>query len=684
MPDPKPLAVTTHAEIAKNSGGNIGAVYFKSPALLDFEPGHPVCTIENGRFPSVLKALREKKLPPDQGPCADNERKDVRKAYRWLRERAGKDNLEAEVELLIDIMMPRRQEYAVPVKGEDGEMHLEAMTQVINLPNLRSYDAEDDGFEFVLNRLPDHGRESDDLMIPARILMQDKWEEKGSKCLLLRDSFEVAAIAAAIMRGGSEEAILQVVGSDNSIRRALGREAYITQIIGRVRVGPGDDDFREGPVGEGLAVFPNDTTMVHFYFHRTHPSVSEINILSDYAVMSRLHLINAEHRLRKGLSQFDYAVDHDGADQKLLDEKINAVLEIIKTAKRYFPENPEIALLHRQITDERQKRLVFLHHVKEQQAEQAATAFSVSILQKMSTLEDYVMGAGGIASDDLVARMKKKGGSQGKKAAAAVLKPAEIEKKVREIIDEIAEGLRKFGPREFLMKANASMSAMIEGTLRALGLPDTSIIGLRRYMAETGKQFEKPWVPEVQVGGQNVAEEMCEQAVLEKMIKLHGDVAKSMGKMPVEEVRKRAFDMIDHLVSGLSQFGPDSERLRQAGAAMGNLILKVLPSFGYKKELVLELTAHSVQQRLESLQSDVAEKKGKLPVDVVTARSKEMFDYLAIGFVQFGLDNAQLKSVFNSMGNFVTKALPSYGYPMEAVTEIKTYCAERLREIARK
>jgi len=689
MPNHEPLSVVTRLGKVENKGENAVGVYIANRTLR-FEQGHPICTLANKEFPSILSQLRSKKLPPEEGPYADNKNGDINKLRKWLREKAGKDGLTGEIEWLIDILMPRKQEFLAPDVDEVGRVVLAENGQPVLVPYTQELDVEDlkchDDFEFVLTRLPGNARDSDDLMTPGRIFLQDKWNDKGAQYLLLLDSFEIAAIAVAIMRSsGADVPRLQIVGSEGPARQPFGLEAYLTEIHGLVPADPLDPEckkFAKGKTGDGVALFPDETTMLHFYINRTHPSVSEIHILSDQAVKSTLQFINANNRLVKGLGAFDMQFDEEQvkADEALLDAKINAVLEIAKAGQKLWPENPRLHELHSRIAIERGVRIGAIQAVKGAELDQAATAYAVGVLKKLSDLEDEVVKAGGIAGGDFVARMRQKGGRKAKddlfgrgKGSAAVaqpdaglLKPEEVEKKVKGIMEEIAAGFRKFGPLEILLKANASMSAMIEGTLRAYGLPDTSIGRLRKHIAELAKQFEKPWVPEVQLAGQNIGEEMCEQAVLQKMIELHKDIAVSNGKLPVEEVRKRGFDMIDQLVSGLDQFGYDSTKLSQASFAMGNFFMQGLPQYKYKSELVQELWLHSIDKRMESLKAAVADPKAQIAEGAVEIRVDDIVGHIKRGQSRFGKDCAPLNEALTRLECFVIAGLPESGDSREA------------------
>jgi hypothetical protein len=547
----------------------MGAVYCKSPVQLRFAEGVRICTIENEGFPGVLSLLREKMIPLEEGPYADNKDGDIGKFPWWMGSKIGKGGLGEEIMLLTDILMPRRYEFAIPVEGPQGEVAFQAKTKLLDVEKMRSHK----DFEFVLKELPDYGRETDDLMTPGRIFKQEKWEEKGSKYLLLTDSFELAFIGTAIMR-------------------ACGREAYVTQMKGLVRVGDGKDDFQEGIVGEGVAVFTDDRTMSHFGFELTHQCVMEFNILSDHAAMSTLWLLNAAHRIRKEMKNFDHLLrERDStADEKLLDAKIKGLLEIVKIAEGYMPENPHVTAAREGIAKERELRLSHLLGMGEFSIEEMARSYVADVVKFVRALESEL--------EDKGLAQKKKVGPVSIGYTSGV-KPEEAEKRVRFAIDALAAGFKKYGDRDPLREASHYVTEFIEkGLGDRFKIPIEYLTNLRRALREKDVQFEGSWVPEVRVGGQeNVPEAMCTEALQLKLFNLHKEIHDSGGKLPVDEVRVKAKGIIDHLCAGFAQFGLDSEPLIEFSNAMGTFYMKMLNvKYGYSTELATELYGYYAQK----------------------------------------------------------------------------------------
>ena len=539
MKNHKPLEAVLHLEM--NHGNHVVEVSFKRPRLVKFEPGHPFCVLVDESLPSTVKKLREKALSPDKGPYADNEKQDVRK-MAWLMRKSGKGDLEDEAKWLIDVMIPRIQHF-VNQEGEEKTEHIDDS-------DLQSHP----DFEFLWNGVPIAARESDEAMVPGRFLSQELIRMRGSNYLLALYTEELAALATSVMR-------------------ASGREAYMTQIVGPL---PNGDI---SVLYEGVAVFPNERTMVHFALDRTHPAVTGLNVMGDRSVMSILHLRAAANKLKREFVLLNYQLANGLIDDTVIDGRMKLVQEIVGKAKVFMPENIEIPLFLEAVADKR-------NELRSHMFLQLSVSYAQGVLKYLSDMEDELMEKRGIA------KKKAVGSTSG-------INPEEIERKIRFAADSLVAGFKQYGPQPPLMDATSSLSFFVESTLVKFGLSEESLKNLRAYIFEKGKIFDQPWVAEVDVGEQYVAEALCAQGVLSKMVKLHKEIVDSKGKMPVEDVRTRTKEMIDSVVEGLKQFGRDSEPLEGVRKGMGDFVTVKLPENGYPPELVKELKIYFVQKSRE-------------------------------------------------------------------------------------
>jgi len=397
-------------------------------------------------------------------------------------------------------------------------------------------------------------------MVPGRFLSQELLKMRGSNYILGLYTEELGALATSVMR-------------------VSGRKAFMTQIKALTQ------DGDEAILSEGVAVFPDERTMVHFPIDRTHPDISGLSVLSDQYTLSLLYMRAAQNKLRKEFNLIKHEVLDGLTDEKVINERMKSVKEIVGKAKALMPENPEIPLFLKAAAERR-------YALRNQMYFQIVEAFVDGVRKYLTDMVDWISENKGIAKEISVEMpvVTEKGIKKSKVVRhTSGVKPEEVEDKIKFATNSLVAGFKKYGPWPSLMQAKASLSHTIEVMLPHFGLSDESVRNLRAYVFEQGKLFDEPYIAEVNMDEQDVREGLCGQGVLSKMVKLHKEIVDSKGKMPVEEVRVRAKEMIDSLVEGLKQFGRDSEPLEGIRKGMGNFVTVKLPENGYSPELVKEL-----------------------------------------------------------------------------------------------
>jgi hypothetical protein len=670
--------VAQEFKINKPKHGKTIEIEMKNPTVLMFEPGHPLNRMSHSSFRGVLATLRKLKPSPEKSIYADNGKGDLKRIV-WnmhsdirgqTKGASDKDKLIAEIEWIIGAMVPRLE------NSEEGPVK-------IPIEGMASHDM----LTFAFNGHPLGFRDTDDLMVPRRLIQQEKEKLLGSMYLQVYCQEELSYLAAALLR-------------------QAGREAYPAALIGRKKL---------IDIDQGVAVFPDDKTLMTFLLHSNHPEISQIDLFSDPAAESMIKLRSAENRLRRELFRLAMGEIH-GVEG----ESLSFIKRRMKQAKSAWPENPRLADFSSEIEKIEKKEVEMDNAQKELKQEIGHATEASEMVGKL--MED-------VTDSGVAKKIRLIGKNKG-------MKPEEIEQRMSEIFDKLEEGFELHGSEcvPLRMVLNAIEQTAL-GELKDLGLPTESfrkikvqLKALNKKNREAERTKDKPdqiQIPQkeetrdddktqaIHLGDYLAAEKI--NAKLEKLLKRiisSGGIARKVSSglttgLDPKKVMSTSYEMIDLLAQGFKDHGLNSKPLLAAYYAIKHQFVNDLIEFGLSEE-----NGMRIRKRLDKSTSEMAAPSGDeilsvqvnhllstflqnlqgnrirtgdnpdgLAAEVVEQKIKEMMDLVAAGVRQYGKCDS-LVEVINSLGKTINQDLPKHGFPKASVNKLKRYFAPVIKQIA--
>jgi hypothetical protein len=419
-------------------------VQMYEPTVLIADSGHPIQRLSGKQITEVLSSLREFKLPPEKGPYADNKDGslaqiawDMKKALR-ARVKGLSDSLriEEEVKWIIDVLIPRMMIF------EDGPK-IVAIKDMWSHPMLRT----------VTNFHDLRSRESEEIMDAGSLVASKRAEIFNNEYLLINYEEERVAVAAAILRENEREAYsVSFIRPDLSMR-------------------------------EGVAIFPNEETMLTFSFFDTHPQTAAMLLYSDHAMMSVLALQSSENIKRKTTTDVMNMVGEGKTEiNAFVDSKMKLMRERIKIASQYWGDNDNIDS-HFEELDRMEDR----EHLSAPEPEPDVVRVVVpgpentpkdmirsnNITTIIDGIESRIMDANGVAR-------KVKGLFRTKFTEG--MHPDQVVREVKDVLDKLKEAFEEFGYDSlYLLKACKYIGNVINDQLPGRGLGVEYLAELNDY-----------------------------------------------------------------------------------------------------------------------------------------------------------------------------------------------------------
>ena len=517
MDNSKPRDIAFNMNVA--AGGKAVEIRLRSPKVVTFEDGHPFLVLSDRNMAPALNALREKKLPPDRGPYADNDKEEVAKVG-WEMRKAG-SSVEEQAMWLIDVVVPR-----VIINDEGAAL--------VTIPEERSHSK----FEFAIDIRGDTAREGDELITPGNLIRQPRLRLYGSDYVHALFSEELANFATAVMR-------------------SAGREAYPVMLLG--------PEMHH----DGVAVFPDEETIMTFFFDRTHPPVFGLNVLSDHATMSILWLRNAEQRMRRELGLIGEAMEKGMVSEEFIDKTMRIMKRKAAVAAEYLEENPELP--------------AFLSAVESSRVDGKALLHARGVAGKLQELELEIAGNGRIAKKGFFGKGKG-------------MPEADVVERVKGIIDYLGLGFDRYGGQnERLMMAVSMLAELIRVKLPGYGFSQDGSAELHKYVAQRLNRKPEPVEERLRVAAEiewlDIRQEVRAGMIQGELDDLHKELAEQ--GMQLGELESGVKGIIDTLAEGYGDLGIGSKPLRAVNASLKAFVTETLPAYGVPQDAVVRLSAYA-------------------------------------------------------------------------------------------
>ncbi len=615
-------------------------VSMRQPEVLVADAGHPFFTLGSLEFPGLLGSLRGKMLPPDKGPYADNANGDISRMAKqmWRTGKGGPAELEEKAKWLIDILLPRA------VMDPEGNFHM------VPIPDQRSFG----DLRMVLDEMPLACRNDDAVITAGRLLQQPRIGYAGNDYLPIMHTEEPPLVAVAAMR-------------------ALQMEAYMSLLF--------SPDMEHGGVAihEGIAVFPDETTLLSFNISlsRTHLPIMGISVLSDPMVMATQWLRCADQVMRMELIHLD-----DNVARGLInDESVDTTIQLIKAkaAMASFLSSGEHAELEPFLAKAHGARLdwkaLLTHHTV------------------------------GMRLDNLVAQLDRRGLAP---RVADGIKPGDVSAYLKRLVSVVAAGYYKCSAdNEYVMACHSMLDQFIRGMPGRYGFPVAEAQSLLGYMqAEFAANANSAAIP-----ARIVAADSAEWTVilagtyLKQLRSDFGEVEEALkaGSIERDAAVARVKSIVDKHAEGARRLGFEQELIITGKGELEAFITQTLPRHKILSPAVAELSAYAagkfdpkspenLDYEAERVETDIlrsiaalnvrlATRQGAMPLQMVAmieTEAKNLIDILADGANRFGRANPRMVNADGRVKDFVRVILPKHGVPAGTIREIMRYGREKL------
>jgi hypothetical protein len=609
----------------------------RQPEVLITPPGHPIVTFSSSEFPGLLGSLRSKMLPPDKSPYADNKDGDIgRMAWNVQMTSAKKsDQLEEQAQWLIDVLLPRA------IMGPDGGVYMVPIEEPRSHGNLR----------IMLNELPNAVRMNDDVITAGGVLAHPRTQFGGNDYLPVIHTEEPPMVAVAVMR-------------------VLRMEAYMSLLF--------CPDIEHGGVAihEGVAVFPDDHTLLSFGISRMHAPIIGLAVLSDPTVMATQWLRNADQVMRRELIHLDANVARD----LINDQSVDTIIQLIKAkaamASFLSPEHAELEPFLAKVHEARLdwKGLLTHHHV-------------------------------GARLDNLVAQISQHGVAV---SGCGGITPESISQYLKMLVDAVANGYFKSGPNhEYVVKCHDMLATFVTEMPTRFGFPIEQARAVLKYMeTQLGVNANSAAIPARIFAADAEEWNICLAGTYRKQMRSDLEALGTELKAgPVEQdaAVAKVKSTIDKFAEGARRCGQKNELIAGGETELASFITKVLPAYKFPQPAVAELVAYAkakfdpnsaenldyeaaqveegIVRSIATLEMALAANLGpKQPeaVKKITADVTGMIDLLAEHSKRVGPGNQHMVNANTVLRNLVTIVLPKHGLPPETIVEIKRYARAKL------
>jgi len=622
-------AITVKPEL--KHGGHIMHVAMKSPAIVQFPGGHPFCQITSDEFPGLLTSLRGKMLPPDKGPYADNKNGDLHKmAFQMAA--AGRGNLVAECEWLIDVLLPRGE--ITGAVGEGKKADLWPIEDERSFGDLR----------FIEWNAAAGARPTIPFITAGSLLAQETVKIGGNDYIPVFYEEEIPQAGVGVIRARHEV--------DHKA------EAFLSLL------------YCNDGLHNGIAVFPDDHTLLSFSNNRTHREVKAIGVLSDPTVMATQWLRRADQKLIRETDHVTKNIDRGIIDEKYVDTTIAILRAMAAHASFHCPEHPELEPLDQRF---RGVRLDWKSALTAQRVQSR-------IMNLLNQLE-----AKGVAP-------QRPGG----------IPPANIEAYIEnKIVEPLCFGYYTSGPDHPNM---AECHTWVSGCIAALprcGFPPER---LPRLIASIDAKIEAIRGPETAMRieaadaaqGTNLLAEAYLKVLESSMGELGGGL-KSGSIQPADAVMRMA-SIIEKFGEGARRCGFEHGLIVTGRKDLSEFITKTLPGHGcdnFVKSMSDHLNRIFDPKSPENMQHEAEQRKDEVLKRIVRLTTmlnsnppptmsealkviKDIITNLATDVATFGHGNESMKSANEVIRSFVVNVLPRHGLSDADLRDIKRFAREKL------
>lgn len=413
-----------------------------NPTVIIPDEGHPIQVVRGKELTQVLSKLREFKLPSEKSPFADNKEGNV-KQIAWDMKKVLRANvkgatdmqrLDEEAKWVIDVLIPRI------MIVEDGP-------QFVPILDMRRHSMLN--LAFNLHDLA--SRESDEVMSAGKLLSARPAQIFDSQYVLVNHQEEMAVLATAIMQANDREAYpVSLVRPNLSIR-------------------------------DGVAVFPDDETMVTFSIVRTHPETVAMMLMSDHAMLSMLALRSADNIKRKTTTDIHEMIGNGEMEiNAFMEAKIELIKERVKLASEYWGDNPLLKSYFEELNQVEEKepaqvskdeRKVVAVPGPQNTPKDMIRANNITAL--VDSVEGQIMDAHGVAR-------KVKGFFRDKFTEG--MHPDQVVKMIQDVLDKLAAGFEEFGYDSlYMLNACKYVGRVINDQLPGRGLGVEYVAQLNDY-----------------------------------------------------------------------------------------------------------------------------------------------------------------------------------------------------------
>ncbi len=631
-------------------GGHMMKVSMKSPAIVQFPGGHPFCQVTSDEFPDMLASLRGKMLPPDKGPYADNEKGELHKmAFQMAAAGKGRpDRLEAECEWLIDVLLPRGE--ITGAIGEKKKVDLWPIDDERSFGDLR----------LIEWNAAAGARPSYPFITSGSLLGQETIQIEGNVYMPVFYEEEAPLAGAGAIRARHEV--------DHTV------QAYLSLL------------YCNDGLHNGIAVFPDDHTLLSFSNSRTHREVRAIGVLSDPMVMATQWLRRADQKL---IRETDYVsrkiglpptierdekgrpIAHRIIDEEYVDITIAILRAMAAHASFHCLEHPELETFDQRF---RGVRLDW---------KSALTA---------QRIQSRLM--------DLHKRLEAEGVAPQRPGG---IPPANVEAYIlKKIVEPLCFGYYTSGPDHPNM---AECHAMVSGCIAALprfGFPEERLPDLiARIDAKIEAIRGTETALRIEAADAAQGTNLLAEAYLKDLESGLGELRAALEASSISQVEavRRVESITDKLGEGSRRCGLDHALIVNGKSQLEAFITKTLPTHEFPRRTVKALSTrlddqfdpksavnmeHEAEQRKEEVFNRVARLVLRLAsnpppkMSEVVEVVKDIITNLATDAARFGHDNASMKAANQHIIDFVLKILPKHGVSDAALRDIKSFAREKL------